>query len=265
MNLFFFFKKLNFFKINFFLLESFSWLYMFFIKNSKNFVLRKNYTTFINFKKKNNYLYLKYYKFFNFIIKSNIHFKSFNYVYLNKSYKNFDFYTLNNSNINFIKTYLNLITDLTLSNGKFLILDSSYKSVLPLYNYLFNFKNLYAYKNYFLIDPKGFNYKNWILFYSIFLKKFNVHLFLVLNYNHFKKFFKKLKKTNLPILSIIPININDPYVDYPIFFKIHFSSLDNFIFLNITAQFFFSAYNYLNFKKKIIYLEHFYNFSKKIT
>lgn len=66
-------------------------------------------------------------------------------------YYNFNIYLNNKNYINFFL----VINRYFKSNFNFLILDSSYKNTLPLYNYIFGNKNLYHEKLFFFLNKKN--------------------------------------------------------------------------------------------------------------
>lgn len=164
-NLFFFLKNQNFYVQNFYLLVNFNLFLIFKFNKSLNFfntpfkkesfIFYKNF----NFKCKNNFIF-KYFKYFNkllFFKNNSIRLNQINYY---GSINNYKFYYFNNYNYFFYKKLINLIFDINKQNNNFIILDKSYKNVFPLFNYLFNYKNIIIYKKYFFINPKSFTFNN---------------------------------------------------------------------------------------------------------
>jgi hypothetical protein len=165
-NLFFFLKNQNFFVQNFFLLNHFNFYLILnlnknFLKSDKNLLLK----TSVNFNKKLSFLnknifILKYLKYFNKII----FFKN-NSIRLNQldyygHYNNYNFYYFNNYNFVFYKKLINLLFQINQENKNFIILDKTYKNIFPLYNYVFNLKNITMYKKYFFVSSNFFTFNN---------------------------------------------------------------------------------------------------------
>lgn len=97
-------------------------------------------------------------------------------------------------------------------------------------------------------------------FYKKFMNKFNVVFVLILDFFYFKKFLKFLKKINLPLSSLIPVNNDNSYIDYPIFVNYSYN-LEKIVFLSLLNQISFLSYNYKYYKNKLNFLKIFYNFS----
>lgn len=129
-----------------------------FSNSSKFFDIKNNFKLISG----DNYFLLKYYSYFNkiFFFKDNttkINQLNF-YGLIGKN--NSRFYYFNNYNFFFFKKVFNVLIEITKNNYNYLILNSSYKNILPLYNYIFNFNNLLTYKKYFFLNSNFFSFNN---------------------------------------------------------------------------------------------------------
>lgn len=259
-------KNQNFFTTNFISLNFFNFYLLLNLSKhtNKNIIFNKKLEKLkIDFTLKNNLL-LKYVKYFNkLVFYRNINIKNNQLNYYNTFNKKNSYY-LNNYNNFYFKKFINLLFFLNSSGYNFLVLDKSYKNVLPLYNYIFNFKNLLLYKKYFFIDTKFFTYNNWHTYYSAFLQKFNIVFLIIFDFFHFNKFFKILKNINLPISSLLPINNFNSFIDYPIYTSL-VNKFEKFVFYSIITQTVLISFNYKSYDFKIKYLKLFYNFSLKFN
>lgn len=258
------FYNKNFIFYNFFYLNNFNF---FLVKNNLkfnffNFNLNPPIKLNVSLKKKllNNNILINYFKYFNKIILLHNNSIKNNQLQILYSYKKSNFYFFNNYNFYFFKKIFNLLLELNLNNFNYLILDSSYKNIFPLYNYIFNFNNLLVYKNFFFIKSSFFTYTNWSFFWLNFLKKFKISFIFIFDYFYFFKFFQTMKNANLPIGSFLPINIINGFIDYPIYFY-NFLSIEKLIVLNMFSKVFFISLNFKNYNNKLKYLNLFYNFS----
>lgn len=151
----------NLFYYNYFLLKNYKFIFYFLFNFnnhklitpilSKN--LYKNNDYFIKNKINNKFikpkLYLKLNNYFNIFYK-NIKFKDiYNYKLM-----------FNKHNIYLNKNFINFFYSLVLNKNNFLILDSDYSSIYPLYKFIYGSNNLELYKNYFFLKPVYFTRKN---------------------------------------------------------------------------------------------------------
>lgn len=199
----------------------------------------------------------KYFGFHNIVNKN-----SFNYLFkYNKKYY-YDFNKLNNI---FFKKIFNILSTLFKNGYNALILDHSYKSIVPIYNCIFGIKNLYSNKDFFFIDKKNFTRSGWIYFCKNKIKFFKVNLLVLLDYFYYKNFLTFLKRFNLPIITIVPSNIKNVYVDYYIYMNYINLTLSKFFFINFFSNIFFK-YNFIyTFKLKNSYINKLNSFIKKIN
>ena len=168
----------------------------------------------------------------------------------------------NSYNYVFFKNFINLILKISTSNfNNFIFFDNTYNSINPINNYIFGFKNLFVYKNFFFFDFKKFTYKSWLVKYDNFLKNFNINFIIITDYLYFRKFFNLFKEINIITAALIPINYVNLQVDFPIYYNSLLQELEKFFFINIFTHCYFLSLNYKNYKNKINFLKLFYNFS----
>lgn len=262
-----FFLQMNQNSFNFYFLNYFN--YYLILKFNSNFKINK-----LTFNKKieshniknlfKQNLMLKYFKYFNTVVLLNNGLKRLKQLNFYYSHNKNNFFYFNSYNFFYFKKLINLIFQINKENYNFVIFDKSYKNILPLYNYIYNFKNLSLYRKYFFVSTSFFTYQNWHYHYSQFIKKFNIILILIFDFQHFNKFFKILKNINLPISSLLPINNLNSFVDYPIYTN-YICNFEKIIFYNLIAQTVLISFNYKNYEFKLKYLKLFYNFSLKFN
>jgi len=94
-----------------------------------------------------------------FFLKINSYFNVF-YKTL-KITNNYNFklmYNINNYYLN--KNFLNFFYYLTFNKGNFIVLDTDYSHIYPLYKFIYGLNTLQLYKNYFFLKPIYFTRKN---------------------------------------------------------------------------------------------------------
>lgn len=223
----------------------------------------KNFFFFVS-SNKNNFL-LKYIKYFNRLVfqkGESTKFNQLNYYGFNLKNGN-KYYFFSNFNYQFYKKFINLLFKIVTAGFNYLVLSKSYKNITPLYNYVFNFKNLMLYKSFFFFDSKFFSFNNFSYFYNRFYKKFSVILLIILDFSNFNKFLKIFKKSNIATASLIPINNQSNLIDFPIYLSQNYN-LEKFLFLNLLTQITLIGYNYKLYKNKLNFIKIFYNFSIKL-
>lgn len=250
---FFFFNYFNFFFFNYFN----SIFFYFFCKNhffKNDFSILKNF----NFKKKS-FFFLKYYKFFITLklINSNTNPFMLSFVKFNNNGLVF----FDSSIFFFIKFFNKFLLIFFERKNNFLILDSQYKNNFFVFNKIFNLKDLINFQSFFFPKSNYFCKKNWVFFFKLFCKFFNISVFFINDFKLFSTYFNELAQLEIPIASIVPYNYKNVQVDYPIYFnknnfiliKYLFSvTLQNIFFFNLNYKFYFYKFQYfLNFKKII--------------
>lgn len=255
----------NFFLFNFFLINNFNNYNILIFLKTKNLFLNSfvNSNCLKNKNKKimNSNFLLKYFKYFNKVMWINQDLFKKDKLIFHSKYKGYNFYVFNKYNYVFFKKLVNLFFDFIKESRNFLILDSNYRSITPIYNYIFNFKNVTLFSKYFFINSIFFTYRNWFFLYKNFINSFKIVFLFVIDFYYFRKFFKFLRVVNIPISSLIPANTPSLIVDYPLYVSFNYN-LEKFIFLNMIANIFFLSLNYKNYINKIKYLQLFYNFSR---
>lgn len=255
-NFFYLIGKSNFFFNNVLLVNQFkiNW----FINKTKFFFFKSDGFNSLNFSK-NNFVLTKYLNYFNKVVYINKTFFKNSNLNLFYKYKNQNFYYFNNFNYVIFKKLTNLLFKINLCKKNFVLLDRSYKSVLPVYNYIFGLKNISLYKNYFFIKHSFLSFKNFFFLYRNFSNIFNIILIIILDYHYFNKQLKLIKNINLPICSLVPLELSANFIDYP-FVVFNNFNLEKFLFLNFVVQSFLLSYNFKSYRNKIKYLNIFYNF-----
>ena len=66
----------------------------------------------------------------------------------------------NKNNIFLNKSFINFFYSLTLNKNNFIILDSEYSHVYPLYKFIYGVSTLQLYKNFFFLKPVYFTRKS---------------------------------------------------------------------------------------------------------
>lgn len=241
-------SRLNFLKFNFNIFNN---------KINLNFIffnklLKNNYNA-------SNYIFLKFFKFYNKLSAKNLNFID-NIIIHKNLLNNFNFYTFNKYNVLFYKNFIKMFKHFSFENN-FLIIDNNFKNVLPLNNYIFGYKNMFIYKNFFFFDFKKFTYKSWISKYEEFLKHFYINLIIITDYLYFQKFLKVFHEMNIVTTALIPINYIDTYIDYRLFYSGSLKNFEKFIFINLISQIYFTLLNYKIYNKKLNFIKIFYKFS----
>ena len=224
-------------------------------------MLYKNlYTKKIKYTKKNlikvNFSKNIYYDLNNFFfLKLNYHYNN-KFIVFFREKKNF-YFTFNYLNKLYFNNFNYFINNIFYSNtnNNFLILDNDQKNIIPIYNYIFGEKNIRLNKNFFCINKFLLTRTNWIFFFKSNIKKFKINFLFFLDYCEFSKFFLIFTKFNVPILSIIPYNFKNPYIDYFFYHNLD-SKISKIIILNYITNIYFYNYNKntLIIKKKHFFL-----------
>ena len=203
---------------------------------------------------KNLYFYLN--KKNNFIEKS----KKNNNVVKHLFLFNSGYYSIyKNINNFYFKNFLKFLNIFSYINNNFIFIDVDIKFLVPFYNYVFGFKNLFQNKNFFFIKKKFLTLNNWKYLYKEFLIKNKINYLVILNYLGFSKFLNFFTKLNLPLISVVPSKMEPVYLDF--YFYSNFNNLSIFKILvyNIIVNNYFKNYNFKNYNYKIIFLKKFSN------
>lgn len=119
------------------------------LNNSNNYHFNNIYKN--NFLKNKNYFNIKLSIYLNnYVFNFNKNF------FLSKLFINSNIYYMYTFNKNFISFFF----DFNLKNKNFLVLDSNYSHIYPLYKYIFGLNTLFLYKNFFFLKPIFFTRKN---------------------------------------------------------------------------------------------------------
>jgi len=259
------FKNFNYFNyFNFFFFNYFNSIFFYFFLKTpsffKNFFVINDLQFFkkFNFKKKN-FFFIKYYKFLfiskfdsnnnNKFITSFIKFSRNGLIYFDPLL------------IYFIKFFNKFLLSFFDKNYNFLILDSQYKYNFFIYNKIFNLKDLVNYKMFFFPKYNYFCKKNWVFFFKLFCKFFNISFFFINEFKFFSSYYNELAQIDIPTAAIIPQTYKNIQVDYPIFFNnndfnfvkyLFYVTIYNVYFYNLNYKFYFYKLNYFFKFKKII-------------
>jgi hypothetical protein len=259
-------KDRNFFYFNYFLIKNYNLLFYYFLFNNNNINNKKlllNKT--VNFSKKNfkykNYFFLYLTKYINFFLVKEVYYQHNSFINSMRLGNNV-YFSFNTFFLKFFKSFYNMFYYLVFNNYNYLILDCEYKFVFPLYNYIFEKKDLVIYKDFFFLKPKVFTYKQWLYFYSHFLKTHNVSLLIIFDYLYYFNYLSDLNKIDIAISSIVPINYTDFFIDYPLYASDINFSFNKLLFYSIISQITFLAISNKNLQLKLKYLLIFYKFAK---
>lgn len=212
-----------------------------------------------NFYKKNDY-YIKN-KFNHKFIKPLFYVKLNNY--FNVFYKNIKFldnynskliFNKNNSYLN--KNFLNFFYYLTFNKNNFIILDSDYSHIYPLYKYIHGLNTLQLYKNYFFLKPIYFTRKNWLYLFIKFCLENKISLVFISDYEYFINFYKNITEFDCSVSAIVPYTYAYDFIDYPLYTP-YINNLTKLLYTNTLVQIYFQSFNYYNFYKKSLYLHYF--------
>lgn len=252
---------------NFFFINSFNSIFFFLsLKNNKPvFFLIKQNSSILNNNKLDsltkNIFFLKFYKLFLISDINNINNESYNFL----NYKNKNIFIFDYKFYKFYKFFTNFIFNLFSLNFNLLILDSSYKHNFFFYSNLFQLKDIINFKSFFFPKPIFFTKKNWIFFFNVFCKSFNISVFFINDFLYFFNYLEELSELNMPTISVIPLNKTPLLIDYYIFFKNY-----NYNFIKFISLFFINNiftinlnFKYINYRLK--YLLIFYNFFKNLS
>lgn len=140
-------------------------------------------------------------------------------------------------------------------------MDSDYKYILPLYNYIFNYKNISLEKNFFFFKKKYITASNWLYSYNCFLTKHDIKAICILNHYEYKKFFNIFLKLNLPILSFLTEKTNSDFIDYYFFINKYEIQITKIFLCNYISSVYFSNFNL----KSILLKKQYFFFLKKLA
>lgn len=173
---------------------------------------------------------------------------------------NNDIFLIYTYNLNVNKNFINFFFNYCFKKNNFLVLDNNYLIIYPLYKFIYGFKNVSLYKNFFFIKPVNFTFKNWTYFFSKFCFYNNVNLLFIFDYNYYSNFYKTIINFDPCVSALVPMNYSDEYIDYPLYtpFINFYSKL---VYLSFITQIYFLSYNNCNFYYKQQYLLLFYRFS----
>lgn len=196
---------------------------------------------------------------------SPIFYKKFN-TYFNSFYKRVDkknyysSYIHTNKDIyNFNKNFINFFYSLTFNKNKFIILDTDYSYIYPLYKFIYGINTLQLQKYFFFIKPIYFTRKSWSYLFLKFCYKNNVSLIFIADFNYFVSFYKNIIEFDCSVSAIVPYTYVDYFIDYPLY-TIYTNNIIKLVYISSLSQIFFQSYNIFNFYKKQIHL----NFFKKV-
>lgn len=94
-----------------------------------------------------------------------------NYLIFYFSYNGNFYYNFNKINNLYFINFINFINNFFKNSQKFLIIDSDYKMVTPLYNFSYGLKNIILEKNFFFLKKNFLTLNNFLYFYGLFIKK----------------------------------------------------------------------------------------------
>lgn len=160
----------------------------------------------------------------------------------------------------FNKNFISFFFDFNLKKKNFLILDSGYSHIYPLYKYIFGLNTLSLYKNFFFLKPVFFTRKNWSYFFFKFCKYNKINLLFIADFDYFINFYKSLLEFDCSISAIVPYNYSDSFIDYPLYSNV-INNLIKITYFSILSQIFFYSLNNINMYLKYIYLNSFYKYS----
>ena len=243
---------LKFFPSNFFYINNIFLLNVF-NKNNNNFFLLSK-TNNLNLLKTNNF------KQINFKLSS-ILFSSFK----NDSVSFFFKKKFNNntlSNFLFLKQnfyFFNFFYNYCLYKNNFIILDSNYSSLYPLYKHLYGYNHLSLYKSFFFIEPKNFVLKNWFFFFLKFCNFNKINLLFIFDYDYYVNFYKNINNSELSVSAIVPYSYIDNYIDYPLY-SFNINIITKMLYSSYILYIYSISYNYINFLNQYKYVLFFKKF-----
>lgn len=201
----------------------------------------------------NNLIFNKFYYKLNYIVNNNK-----NIFKVKKSSNTFyRIYYLNKIKLNIIINLINLV----LSNNKnILFLDSDYNKFLPIYNKMYNMKDIYLYKNFFFIKKSSVSLNNFLYFYGSFLKNFNISCLFIFDFSLYNNFFLFFTKLNKPLIGLVKNNFNNSYLDFGLVVNKNNINFIKYYMLNLIYLSYYNSYNINCFNNKIKFYSILINF-----
>lgn len=163
-------------------------------------------------------------------------------------------YNINNYYLN--KNFLNFFYYLTFNKGNFIVLDTDYSHIYPLYKFIYGLNTLQLYKNYFFLKPIYFTRKNWLYLFLKFCSDNNINLVFISDYDYYINFYKNIIEFDCSISAIVPYTYAHNFIDYPLYTP-YINNLIKMLYTSVLIQIYFQSYNYFNFNKKYLYLNYF--------
>lgn len=162
----------------------------------------------------------------------------------------------NKNNIFLNKNFINFFYYLSFNKGNFIILDSEYSHIYPLYKFIYGLNTLQLYKNFFFLKPVYFTRKNWLYLFLKFCNDNNVNLIFISDYDYYVNFYKNIIEFDCSISAIVPYTYAHNFIDYPLYTP-YINNLIKLLYTSALIQIYFQSYNYFNLYKKYLYLNYY--------
>lgn len=252
-----FINNSNLFYYNYFLLKNYKFIFYFLFDLGKFKIITPFYNKNLN---KNNDYYITN-NIVNKFIKPKFYLKlnnCFNVFY--KNIKIVDDYKskliFNKQNFFLNKNFINFFYSLTINKNNFIVLDSEYSHIYPLYKFIYGANTLQLYKNYFFLKPIYFTRKNWLYLFLKFCQDNKVSLIFISDYDYYVNFYKNILEFDCSISAIVPYTYAHTFIDYPLYTP-YINNLIKLLYTSSLIQIYFQSYNYFNFHKKYLYMHFF--------
>lgn len=186
------------------------------------------------------------------------------FTYFSKNYFWSKFNNYPNNNLHythiFNKNFISFFFSFNIKKNNFLILDSNYSHIFPLYKYIFGLNALILQKNFFFLKPIYFTQKTWSYFFLKFCEHNNINLLFISDFDYYVNFFRNISDFDCSVSAIIPYNYTDDFIDYPLYTPV-INNLIKLIYFSVFSQIYFNSFNYVNFFFKRNYINLFFKYS----
>lgn len=277
-----FLKKNHIFFYNYFLLKNYYYIFFYYFNSNFNnslknldylnhtncnsiYFLNKNTSNIkqkliFNFTCKNKNINIKFSNYFGNFLKKTYFFKNVKNMFFDIGYDHFYF-----KQFYYNKNFINFFSSYVFRKNNFLLLDSDYSHIFPLYKFIFGSASLHMHKNFFFLKPIYFTRKSWSYFFIKFCEYNNINLLFIVDYDFYIKFYKNIIEFDCSVSALIPYSYCDYFVDYPLY-TTTVNTLVKLAYSSYINHLYFQSYNYSNYINKYRYINSFFkllNFFKK--